>query len=138
MALSNKRSGSHPEPTLTSDLRELRFTLGHASVITSLSLPGVIDVGEGGRLLGLEVDLSSIPGNSRLVSDARTSERSAVSYVADDQRLYLAIMGEEEGGQSRSASLPVEVGFDAVGAPVQLTIARRGTGYEITYPSGNR
>jgi hypothetical protein len=135
--LSNKSSGSHPEPTLTSDLRELRFTLGQAPVVTSHLLPGVIDVGEGGRLLGLEVDLSSFPGNSRLVSDARTSARSAVSYAADDQRLYLAIM-KGVGAHSRSASLSVEVGFDAVGAPAQLAIARRGTGYEITYPSGNR
>jgi hypothetical protein len=137
MTPSNKSSGLNPEPTLTSDLSELRFTLGQTPVAMSLSLPGVIDVGEGGRLLGLEVDLSSIPGESRLASDAWTSAQSAVSYDADDQRLYLEIM-EGEGGHSRSASLPVEVGFDAVGAPVQLAIARRGTGYEITYPSGNR
>jgi hypothetical protein len=137
MTQSNKSSGSNSEPTLTSDSRELRFTLRQAAVAMSLSLPGVIDVGEEGRLLGLEVDLSTISDKSRLIADAWISARSTVSYYPDDQRLYVSIM-DEEGDQSRSAPLPVEVGFDALGAPVQLAIARRGAGYEITYPSGNR
>jgi hypothetical protein len=133
----NKSSGSNPELTLTSDLRELRFTLRQVPAIKSQSLPGVIDVGEEGRLLGLEVDLSTISDKSRLIADAWIRARSTVSYYPDDQRLYVSIM-DWEGDQSRSAPLPVEVGLDDVGALVELAIARRGAGYEITYPSGNR
>ncbi|MFL5758622.1 MAG: hypothetical protein ACJ789_02725 [Thermomicrobiales bacterium] len=133
MSHVSQQGALNRHPTLATDQRELRFTLHDSPVVETRSAPGTIDVGEGGRLLGLEVDLSGLSAHA--IPGERDSGDSVVSFDGDG--LYFAIM-PDLGGQSRSAPVTVAVGLNADGSPVQLAIARRGAEYEITYPSGNR
>jgi hypothetical protein len=70
-----------------------------------------LEVGTGGRLLGIDVD-----GRYLTVSEPALAD------------LALA----------RSIAAPVTLHFTADGSLAALDIPRRGNGYEITYPSGNR
>lgn len=74
--------------------------------------PGSIDIGVGGRLLGIEVG-----------------------------GVYLPVMDAETGAGSmvRTAEIGVDVVRDRIsGAIVSIVVPRRGAGYEITWPSGNQ
>jgi hypothetical protein len=132
MAVSEHREPNR-QSTLTTDPRELRLTLVNSPVSTILSLPGLIDVGEAGRLLGLEVDFSAAAD----VLEHLAGDHLPKICEVDDNRLYVSIMADE-GDQSRSARVTLRVGLDQNRRPVELVIPRRGEGYEITYPSGNR
>ncbi len=83
---------------------------------TRTSHPATLDVGEGGRLIGLELD-----------GDADGPE-------AD---WYLEL--EPAPGQhTRSVAVEVTAGRDGEGHPLWLEWPRRGPGYEITFPIGNQ
>lgn len=68
---------------------------------------GLLDVGANGRLLGVEI-----------------GDR------------YIQVMESAGADESYARSASVELSVSD-GDPAVVTIARRGAGYEITYPSGN-
>ena len=70
-----------------------------------------LEMGTGGRLLGVEL------GERYLTISAPTSTDLAVA---------------------RAVTVPVQVHVTTGGVPVAIELPRRGEGYEITYPSGNR
>ena len=70
-----------------------------------------LDMGTGGRLLGVEVE-----GRYFVVSELTPAD------------LALA----------RGVAAPVTLRLAPDGSPAAVEIPRRGDGYEITYPSGNR
>jgi hypothetical protein len=75
-------------------------------------VPATIDIGTGGRLVGVELPTG-----------------------------YVEVMEPEAGTEhlTRSASAEVAVARErGSGVPVTVTLPRRGAGYEITYPSGNQ
>lgn len=93
---------------------------------------GTIDVGAGGALLGVEVRRSvGLP----VLSQGFAGWGSVVSV--EGGAAYVALMAGDDSN-ARSAAVEVGVGLDASGSVTSLTIPRRGAGYEITYPSGNR
>jgi len=102
---------------LRHDLRAdlLRFEIAEGAG-SWLDLPATVDVGEGGRLLGIEVN--GIPG------------------AGPDGSFYLTM--SEAAGLSRSAEARVRAGVDADGRVLAIELGRRGPGYEICWPSGNR
>jgi hypothetical protein len=78
------------------------------------SCPATIDVGESGRLLGVELALR----------DAGEPH-------------YLPV--EEPNGELvRSAAAQVRIAVDDGGELVAVELPRRGDGYELSYPSGNQ
>ncbi|MFM9106602.1 MAG: hypothetical protein ACKOWF_07880 [Chloroflexota bacterium] len=81
-----------------------------------IEMPATIDVGEGGRLLGIEA-----PG----LGDSPLGGP-----------FYLAV--SEAAGLSRSAAAQVRAEVDGDGRVLAIELARRGPGYEISWPSGNR
>lgn len=100
---------------LSEDQRSLRLGFGRAErPATAEPASGVIDVGEGGRLLGIEID------------------------GAPDREPVLIDIDPPRGALSREASVPLTIERDAEGAMIAVTLPRRGAGYEITYPSGNQ
>ena len=104
---------------LQHDLRRdlLRFILEERSG-SARDAVATIDIGEGGRLLGVEVDgIAADPGQ-------------------DDW--YLSISEAQVGGFVRSARADVRVEVADDGAVVALEVPRHGAGYEISWPSGNR
>lgn len=80
---------------------------------TRLDCPATVDVGESGRLLGVELALPN--GESR--------------YVAAETG---------RGELARSAGATAGVVLAADGSVAAITLPRRGPGYELSYPSGNR
>ncbi len=90
----------------------LMLLLGEAEATISELVPATIDIGTGGRLIGVE-----LPSG------------------------YVDVMEPETGTEhlTRSASAEVRVGRAGEGGSLaQVTLPRRGAGYEITYPSGNQ
>jgi hypothetical protein len=91
----------------------LRLVFGEPGdrAVSRASLPATIDIGTGGRLIGVELESG-----------------------------YVELMPAEPGTEhlSRSAAIEVAVererGSDAL---LAVTVPRRGHGYEITWPSGN-
>ena len=79
---------------------------------------GTLDVGEAGRLLGIELDPPGDGGPG----------------AAD--RWYLDL---EDAPGSALRSVPVVVGVVAGpdGRPVRVDLPRRGAGYELSFPVGN-
>lgn len=99
--------------TVDSERNSLRFSLAdRAEGPTDRACPAVLDIGEAGHLVGLEVDLGGEP-------------------------FYLEIE-PDTSAHIRSAPATATVGFDAAGHVAAIEVPRRGHGYEITYPSGNR
>ncbi len=98
----------------------------------SVVAKGTIDVGAGGVLLGVEVRASA-----DVAGLARAFAGWGAAASVDGGAAYVALMAGEDAF-SRSAEIAVEVGLDERGRVASLTIPRRGAGYEITYPSGNR
>ena len=73
----------------------------------------LLDIGEAGRLLGVEVT------------------RGTTFYLPIES-------GGEQSTQTRTAVVTVGVVLDDRDQVVEVIVPRHGTGYEITYPSGNR
>ncbi len=100
---------------LSEDQRSLRLEFGRAECpATAEPATGVIDVGEGGRLLGIEID------------------------GAPDREPALIDIDPPRGALSRDASVLLTIERDNEGAMCAVMLPRRGAGYEITYPSGNQ
>jgi hypothetical protein len=93
----------------------LRFEL-RAGSGRSVRVAATIDVGEGGRLLGVETPDLTEPG------------------AADPFFLPLS----RASGLSRSAEAMATVTLDDAGRVLAIETPRRGPGYEISWPSGNR
>ncbi|MGH2558334.1 MAG: hypothetical protein ACRDJH_04650 [Thermomicrobiales bacterium] len=93
------------------------------------SAPAVLDVGEGGRLIGVDVEHPSValPANGE---PAATLDPATGS-------LYIALEASTDR-HARSARVIVELATDDAGILAALIVPCRGAGYEITYPSGNR
>ncbi|HET7142343.1 MAG TPA: DUF2283 domain-containing protein [Candidatus Limnocylindria bacterium] len=106
-----------------------------------LPLPGLVDVGEGGRLVGVE--LHPAPGVDLARALARwRGDAVAAEYVSlDGSTAYIELSAPDEASlreQMRAAEATLAAELDASGALVALSIPRHGAGYEISYPSGNQ
>lgn len=96
-------------------------------------LPGVLDIGEAGTLLGVEVDLTGA-SSLRLPSAGVTPPE----HDREDASCYVELAKAPQDGQVRSVPVTVRVLTAGQGTIVVLEVPRRGHGYEISYPSGNR
>ncbi|MBX6340995.1 MAG: DUF2283 domain-containing protein [Thermomicrobiaceae bacterium] len=118
----------------------LRLTLDgpEGAGAREVALPGYLDVGESGHLLGVElhaeegIDLGR--ALARWVADPVAGRH--VSF--DRAAAYIELAAGTPTGQLRTAAARLRAELDASGGLVALWIPRRGAGYEITYPSGNQ
>lgn len=101
------------ELNLHQNLLTFHLTSGSEPIVDWIELPGVIDIGERGRLLSLEL----YPENG-----------NAIIVPLEDRADPLA----------RSAEISVRCGKTPDGVITVAEIPRRGPDYEITYPSGNQ
>lgn len=124
------------ELTYDGDTNTLRLSttpIASASPATIAQIDGVLDVGEGGRLIGVEF----------LASDAslRTwqgdhSHGPAVT-IDESGRAYIQI-SDGDDNTTRSTTIRLTAEYNAQHELIAVVIPRRGDGYEITYPSGNQ
>ncbi len=90
-------------------------TAGAAGAPAVRPRAAILDVGEAGRLLGLEVG----------------------DDPAGGEPWYLDLE-DAPGSLLRSVPVTVEVASDRSGQPVWVDLPRRGDGYELTFPIGNQ
>jgi hypothetical protein len=94
----------------TNSLRLILAESAEGRGVETLSESATIDVGAGGRLVGVE-----LPNG------------------------YVDVMPPEPGTDHLIRSSTAEIGVERVGTElVALVVPRLGAGYEITYPSGNQ
>ena len=101
---------------------------------------GVVDVGEGGRLLGVEF---------KLANELKSLEHQLLPWLLDGQfgqyitidpggNVYIELTEQYTGDVARSCDVEVTLELDSKDQLQSITFPRSGSGYEITYPSGNR
>ena len=121
----------------------LRLTLDveRGPAATQVDLPGYVDVGEGGRLVGVEV-LGDAGLDLRLALAPWIDDPVARDYVAvdgDSAYVTLSVPEDTTGREEvRAARATLVAELDASRRLVALAIPRRGAGYEISYPSGSQ
>ncbi len=120
----------------------LRLTLDHEQgpVQSETMLPGLIDVGEGGRLVGVEVRTGHEVDLTRILESWLADPVASEFVAAGEDAVYITLSTAEEAApdeQLRTAEANLLAELDASGKLVALSIPRRGHGFEISYPSGN-
>lgn len=120
----------------------LRLTLDQelGPVQAETELPGLIDVGEGGRLVGVEVRGENAGNLSHILGAWLTDPVASEFVTAGEDSVYITLSTAEESApeaQFRTVEAMLLAELDASGKLVALSIPRRGHGFEISYPSGN-
>lgn len=121
----------------------LRLTLDHEpdSGLRQVEFSGYVDVGEGGRLIGIEIIGSSEIDLPRLLDPWRRDPVAAEYVSIEDERAYIELSAPEEADLQehlRTIDAILRAELDDSARLIALSIPRRGAGYEISYPSGNR
>lgn len=124
--------------TTTNTLRLLLDHDDQSVHARAVQVSGIIDIAEGGRLVGLELP----PPDSVVTTDwLRVWRDDPIARewltVADDETVYLQLTTGDDR-HARSTRIELTVDLDASGNLVSIAIPRRGAGYEISYPSGNQ
>ncbi len=126
-----------------SDENALRLTLDLESSGAGrrVRLSGYVDMGVGGRIVGIEaLRQSSI--DLKQAFDPWIRDETAAEYVSlDDDSAYIELSAPEETDireQIRAVQATFTAEIDANGRVLALSIPRHGAGYEISYPSGNQ
>ncbi|WP_038039911.1 DUF2283 domain-containing protein [Thermorudis peleae] len=122
------------ELTYEPDANALRLQLLPGEAHQTIPAHGQLDIGEAGRLLGIEIVWPS--GSQRITLSPRLA-----SWVSQDETgCYLSFAPESVARADQSArSFPIQLmlELDAHGQLLAVVVPRRGPGYEISYPSGN-
>ena len=110
------------------------------SEIATTRVSGVVDVATNGRLVGVE--LGSPDGEpaarrrlQRWLDDPAAGEFTSVD---SDGTAYIELTVGDPDEEVRSSPLDLLVESTSAGELVAVVIPRRGSDYEISYPSGNR
>ena len=96
--------------------------------------PATVDIGEAGRLLGVEIDLSTAPGRAEPWT---TASPPPGDFDPTTGSLYIPLDARVDP-LARTATATARTGVDRDGRLLSVEIPRRGEGYEISYPSGNQ
>lgn len=113
----------------------------------TLDLEGYVDVGEAGRLVGVEALVGGEHDISLMLSPWLADPDAAEWITLDDDSLYVTLSLEGDPntdapvageGQVLTAPATLTAELDESERLVALSIPRHGAGYEISYPSGNR
>jgi hypothetical protein len=105
---------------------------------TAVEIQAVIDVMSGGRLAGIELRFTDTVVPAATLMRAWSSDPVTSPWVTipDDDTAYIALSSDDDGPvRSTNVAVATEMVDDAI---VSILIPRRGHGYEISYPSGNR
>jgi hypothetical protein len=106
-------------------------------------LPGqprdaLVDVSTQGRIVGVELDLGDVATASAVLQEWLADPLAgAWTSIDRDGSAYVQLSASDVDAV-RSARVSVVPRYTRSGMLAAFGIPRRGTGYEITYPSGNR
>lgn len=99
---------------------------------------GLLDVASNGRLMGVElhdVNFDLARGLRAWLSDPIAGE---FTQFDADGSAYIELSEGARDDDVRSSAVLVSAELDHDGALAALVIPRRGHGYEVSFPSGNR
>ncbi len=120
----------------------LRLTLDDGGEVgRRLNLSGYVDMGAGGRIVGLEA-LPTLALDLRHALAPWLKDDTAAEYVTvDEDSAYIELSAPEETNireqvRAVEATFTAELNMDE--ELIALSIPRHGAGYEISYPSGNQ
>jgi hypothetical protein len=115
----------------------LRLTLTEAAPkADTVTWPGTLDVAANGRLVGIELRGAELPGRlRRWTADPIAAE---FTHLFNDGSAYIDLSVGPSEEDIRSSEVTIIAELDANAACLALAIPRRGAGYEIAFPSGNR
>jgi hypothetical protein len=111
-----------------------------ATVARTVEVAGVLDLGEQGRLLGLEI--GGVPGLD-LGQAVRSwhEQRGAAGWLSlGDGSAYLQLVAEPVARTTRhvrSVAVRLSLELDAQGRLLAVVLPRRGADYELSSPSGS-
>jgi hypothetical protein len=107
--------------------------------VEQIDLSGYVEMGTGGRLAGVEL---LDPGESRLpalLSEWADDEDASAYLSIDGNSAYIELSESDLPNEpTRTASATFRAELNDMGKLITLSIPRHGSGYEITYPSGNQ
>jgi hypothetical protein len=120
----------------------LRLTLADSaeSAKQQVAYPGLVDVAANGRLVGVEVQTGRTHRDLSLMLSRWSQDPVAGEFVSSEPNgtFYIELTAGEVDDSLRSSSVELEVELDDRQEMLAISIPRRGAGYEISYPSGNR
>ncbi|HVX28884.1 MAG TPA: DUF2283 domain-containing protein [Nitrolancea sp.] len=107
--------------------------------VKQIDLTGYVEMGTAGRLAGVEL---LEPRNTRLAQLlARwiTDDDAQEFLTVDADAAYIELSESDAPNEPlRTAAATFRADLDDDGQLIALAIPRHGSGYEITYPSGNQ
>lgn len=120
----------------------LRLTLSEPATRSAdqVDLNGTVDVAAGGRLVGIELRPDDGPELMERWLRPWLDDEIAGEFVSieADGSAYIELTVGDPSDEVRSSDVAVRTELDDGGELVAIAIPRRGAGYEISYPSGNR
>ena len=120
----------------------LRLTLDGepGEVCCCAGLAGMVDVAANGRLVGIELQAGAPEPDLARMLKRWTDDPVAGEFVFVDAdgTAYIELTAGEADESARSSEVMLEVELNEHREMLAVSIPRRGTGYEISYPSGNR
>ena len=120
----------------------LRLTLDNEGGIpaTRTTVAGLVDVAANGRLVGVELRTDVSAAGLATMFERWTSDPVAGEFVElnTDGTVYIELTTGDAGEEALSTTVELAMEFDEGNALLAVSIPRRGAGYEISYPSGNR
>lgn len=120
----------------------LRLTLDRETgeVCGRSGFPGVVDVAANGRLVGIELQAGAPETDLARMLKRWIDDPVAGEFVSVDAdgTAYIELTAGEADESARSSEVMLEVELNEHREMLAVSIPRRGTGYEISYPSGNR
>ncbi|HLI50763.1 MAG TPA: hypothetical protein VKU87_03140 [Thermomicrobiaceae bacterium] len=137
--------------TYQAETNSLRLTQGKGEArserLQSVDLDGYVDVGQGGRLLGVEALTGGRHDISLMLSSWLADPDTAEWVDLDVDSVYITLSLPDDPelaapgvslGEVLTAPARLRAELDQSARLVALSIPRRGAGYEISYPGGNR
>lgn len=123
----------------------LRLSLDDAQhrATRHVALDGYVDMGEGGRLIGVETRAGGGIDLAHALTPWLADPIAAEFVNVSGGSAYIELSAPEEMDvreheNVRAIAARFAAELDENGNLVALSIPRRGAGYEISYPSGNR
>lgn len=132
------------ELTLLRSINALRLSstsdVSATGDVVKIDVPAVIDIASEGRLLGVELSFAGLsldPASAMQLWLRRVTAPSPI--LIDGDTAYIELSSFPEDGSHVTRSVAIDAVVQVLdGFVVAVDVPRRGHGYEISYPSGNR
>jgi hypothetical protein len=104
-----------------------------------IELTGYVEMGTGGRLAGVELLATGNENFTALLTHWLGDDDAGEYLSVSGESAYIELSESDQANEpTRTAPATFGADLDDAGQLLALSIPRHGSGYEITYPSGNQ